>query len=306
MKKRLIPALLAAILVPAMASAAVVVDDSFTDGDRAMTGALDANWWTSTSSTAIEIAAGSLGLVSGSSGRGIHGTFAAQSLVNVGDSLTATFTFLTPATVGTNKSAALRAGLFNSAGSSGSLAADLSASSGTPNALYNNVTGYMMDLDVNLTGASVGTENISFRERSAPTSGQLMASTGDFTLLTGGGDPYSIAATTTYTGVFTVTKTGAGTVDLTGSLYGGATQLSTWTASDDSGIVSSFDVLAFQVGSSTFGSSGTPGDANNGIDFTNIKINYVAAPVPEPASVAMMLGGLLMVGTMVRRRRSSK
>src|SRR5262249_32993740 len=56
------------------AQAAVVVDDSWADAGR-NNGAdtLDTDWWTSTTSSAIEVSAGSLGLVSGTSGRGIHG-----------------------------------------------------------------------------------------------------------------------------------------------------------------------------------------------------------------------------------------
>ncbi len=298
--KRLIPIFLAAVLAPAMASATVIVNDSWVDAGRTNgVDALDTDWWTSTSSTAIEVGSGYLGLVSGGSGRGIHGTFSAQSL-NVGDTLTATFTFNTPATIGVNKSAAFRVGLFNSAGSSGSLAADLAASSGTPNALYHNVTGYMVDMDVNLTA---GGEDISIRERTTLGSGQLMAATGDYSFLGGGGAAYTFAANTSYTGVLSLTRTGADTLDITGALFSGATQLSSHTATDLTGIVSSFDVLAFQVGSSTFGSSSVVGELNNGLDFSNVNVQYLAAaPVPEPASVAMMLGGLLMVGTFVRRR----
>src|SRR4051812_10682706 len=78
--------------------AGTIVDDSWADAGR-NDGAdpLDTNWWTSTTSSAIEVSAGSMGLVSGSSGRGIHGTYPLQTLSNVGDSLKATFTFTTPA-----------------------------------------------------------------------------------------------------------------------------------------------------------------------------------------------------------------
>lgn len=297
--KRLIPLFLAAVMTPVMASATVVVDDSWADGGR-NNGAdpLDTDWWTSTTSTAIEVGTGYLGLVSGGSGRGIHGTFSAQAL-NVGDTLTASFTFVTPATVGANKSAGFRAGLFNSAGSSGSLAADLSASSGSPNMLYQNVTGYTAVLDVNL---AAGGELLGVSERSNLASGQLLATTADFTSLGSGGSAYTFAAGTSYTGVLSLTRTGADTLDLTTALYQGATLLSTFTATDSTGIVPSFDVLAFQVGSATFGSANTVGAANNGIDFTNINIEYVAAAVPEPASVALMLAGLALVGRFARRR----
>ena len=128
----------AGILAPAMALA-VVFDDSWADGGR-NNGAdpLDADWWTSSSSSAIEVSVGSLGLVTGTSGRGIHGTFAPQTL-GIGETLRATYTFRTPATVGTVLSAAFRVALmdFNNAG----LAADLSASPASPQPLYWGLPG---------------------------------------------------------------------------------------------------------------------------------------------------------------------
>src|SRR6478672_3618034 len=78
----------------------IVVNDSWADGGR-NTGAdpIDTDWWTSTSNQAIEVSAGSMGLVTGSSGRGIHGIYTPVQLVNPGDYVKATFTFTTPSTV---------------------------------------------------------------------------------------------------------------------------------------------------------------------------------------------------------------
>ncbi|MDZ4657555.1 MAG: PEP-CTERM sorting domain-containing protein [Bythopirellula sp.] len=261
--------------------ATIIVDDSWADGGRTNgVDAQDTDWWASTTASAIEVAVGSLGLVSGSSGRGIHGTFAAQSL-NVGDSLKTTSTFTTPATVRPG-SAAFRFGLFDTTGKPG-LAADISASSGTPNAIYNNLPGYMMDLDVNL---ATNDENISMRERSNPASGQLMATTADYTSLTAGGNTYKFLANTSYTVILSVKRTGLDTLDITGSLSQGNTELSSYTATDASGIASTFGMLAFHVTSNVFGSVNTVNTPNNGIDFTNIKIEYCA--IPEPASLILL------------------
>jgi hypothetical protein len=292
--KRILPLCFAVLLVPSMLSAQVIVNDSWADGGRS-NGAdpQDTDWWTSTSSSlAIEVSLGSLGLVSGSSGRGIHGTFISQTL-GVGDALTATFTFKTPATVGTAKPSGFRVGLFDTTGKPG-LAADLSASSGTPNHIYDGVPGYMMDYDVN-----TGAENIQFREHNLTlTTGQLLAQTADYFSLPAGGTTYSFAANTIYTGVMSVKRTGADTLDLTGTLSQGPTLLSTFTGSDSSGIVSTLGMLAFQVGSATFGSSATPNTADNGIDFSNIKIEYT--PVPEPSAIALLALGA--AGLLFRRR----
>jgi hypothetical protein len=285
---------LVALLMPVMLSAQVIVNDSWTDAGRNNgADATDTDWWFSTSSSAIEVGSGFLGLVSGASGRGIHGTFASQSL-NIGDSLRATYTFTTPATVGTLKDAGLRIGLFDTTGKPG-LAADINSSSGSPNAIYNNLFGYMMDFDVN-----TGTENIAFRERSNASSGQLLATTADYTVLSTGGSPYSIAANTTYTGLLTITRTGASSLDLTASLFQGATQLSTYTASDSSASTTTFGMLAFHANSATFGSASTVNTPDNGIDFSNVTIEYI---VPEPSAISMLAVGAALL---LRRRHSHK
>jgi len=290
--KLFVAATFASLLMPVLLSGQVIVNDSWTDGGR-NNGAdpTDTDWWFSTSSSAIEVGPNFLGLVSGTSGRGIHGTFVSQSL-SIGDSLRATYTFTTPATVGTVKDAGFRVGLFDTTGKPG-LAADITASSGSPNAVYNNLFGYMMDFDVN-----TGTENISFRERSNASSGQLLATTADYTTLSSGGSTYSIAANTTYTGVFTITRTGDSSLDLTATLFQGATQLSTYTASDASASTTSFGMLGFHANSSVFGSVSTVNTPDNGIDFSNIQIELLV--VPEPSAFALLALG---AGIMLHRRR---
>ncbi len=276
--------------------AALIVDDSWADGGRNNgADALDTNWWTSTASNAIEVSVGSLGLVSGSSGRGIHGTFAPQTLTNVGDSLKATFTFTTPATVGSAATAAFKIGLFNTNGNAG-LAADLSASSTTPNPIYDPLPGYMMDYDVEASGA-----NIQFREKSPVpgSTGQLLGTTTGFVNLTGGGNSYVFAPNTSYTGTYSITKTASG-IDLTGSLSDSSGVLSTFTSSDSTPSTSTFDLLGFHVNASIFGSSNTVNTANNGIDFSNIKIEVTS--VPEPTTLLLFGVGAAFLGWARRRR----
>ncbi|HEX2473329.1 MAG TPA: hypothetical protein VHK01_01205, partial [Lacipirellulaceae bacterium] len=95
-------ALLAALLVAApTAEAAIIVNDSWTDGGRDNgLDPLDSNWWVSSNPNGIEVTTGTLGMVTGSQGRGIHTVFPTQTLANVGDKLVATYTFRTPQTVG--------------------------------------------------------------------------------------------------------------------------------------------------------------------------------------------------------------
>jgi hypothetical protein len=203
--------------------------------------------------------------------------------------LRATFTFRTPATVFQNVASPFRVALadFNNAG----LAADLASSSTVVQPLYVGLPSYMADWDVN-TGATADT---SIREHNvAATTGRLLGTTAEWTQLSTGPDEnYSFAPNTEYVGVFSVTRTGADSMDIFGSLSQGGTLITSHTESDASGIANHFGLLAFWVNSNTFGSSATPGAADNGIDFSNIKVELTV--IPEPSSAALLLGGLLLL-----------
>ena len=157
----------------------------------------------------------------------------------------------------------------------------------------------MLDMDV-----GTGAEDLSFRQHdvvptAATPTGRLMGTTTGFTQIspTGPDGAYAFAPNTTYTGSLTITR-GSGTeMQLTGTL-GGATH--TVTDAFDS---PSFGMLAFWANSNMFGTSATPGEANNGIDFSNVRIEFI--PVPEPATI-VFLGMCWVMGSvprMWRRRR---
>ena len=294
--KRLIPMLIALFLTPTLVFGDIVFDDSWADGGRDNgADATDTDWYYSTSSSAIEVGAGFLGMVSGTSGRGIHGVFTPQTL-NVGDTLTATIRFTTPATIGSGGSSAFRIGLFDDLGRA-ALAGDLSASSGSPNTNYWGVPGYMMDLDV-----GTGSEDIGFRERDAVTedsnTGRLMSTTSAFDSLDNGGDAYTFLSETDYVVVYSLTMTGVDTLQLSGSLSQGATILSSFSTIDASASTDTFAILAFNANSNMFGSTNAVDTPDNGLDFTNISMEYIA--IPEPSTFALVLGGLLVAA--LRRR----
>lgn len=293
------------VLAATTTRAALIVDDSWADGGRD-NGAdpLDTNWWTSSAASGIEVSVGSMGMVTGTSGRGVHGIFPTQTLTDIGSSLKATYTFTTPATVGSGGTGGFRVGLFDTLGRAG-LDANISASSGTPNAVYGwgtgaspagpgtaGLPGYMLDMDVR-----TGAEDFSFREHDTGTvipTGRLMGTTTGFTQLspTGPDGAYAFAANTTYTGSFTIKRTSATEMTLTATL-GAASH--TITDVFDS---PSFGMLGFWANSNLFGSSATPGAADNGIDFSNIKIEFV---VPEASSLVLLLSGA--IGMIAARRR---
>jgi hypothetical protein len=301
--KRTLPLCFAALLISFVAPAQVIVNDSWADGGRDNgTDPLDINWWTSSSSSGIEVSVGSMGMVTGTSGRGIHGVFPTQTLANVGDSLIATYTFTTPATIGSGQTGGFRVGLFDTLGRVG-LAGDITSSSGSPNSLYGyfaagtvGLPGYMLDMDV-----GTGIEDISFRQLDTPVNvgaqtptGRLLGTTTGFTQLspTGFDGGYTFTANTTYTGSFTITRISATDMQLTGTL--GSYSHSNTDSFDSADI----GMLAFWANANVFGALNTPDTADNGIDFSNITIEYVA--VPEPSTIAMFALGA--AGLLLRRR----
>ncbi len=250
----------------------VIFDDKFADGGRD-NGAdkSDTNWWTTTNSSAIEVASGYLGLVSGGSGRGIRSTFPAQALIE-GQKLQATFTFTTPETVGADRDSAFRVGLYDKLGRT-ELEDDQSASSKKPNTLYDGLPGYMIDFDINLNDSSAA--NIYIRKHKEDTQGRLLGTTKGYTKLAGGGDAYQFEPNTTYTGTMSVQHTSVG-VMISGSLSQEGRVLSEFSHTDESSDTNNFGMLAFHVNSKTFGSSKKPETPDNGLDFSQVKVEVMS------------------------------
>lgn len=274
---------LPALLITSL-QAKTVVDDSWSDG-KSNNGAdqLDTSWWTSSSSGAIEVKAGSLGLVTGTSGRGFHTTFSPQTLT-IGETIRATYTFTTPTTIGVNRGGGFRVGMFDQNDEIG-IGANLSASSKTPNPIYNNLHGYMADVDVNLTEQT--DTNISIWKKAPSNTGRLLGTTSGYSLLGTGAASITFKPNTTYVGTLSVTRTGSDSAELTGSLSQDEVVRNSFTQSDASGIAKVIGVLAFYVCSDTFGSSNIPGETDNGIEFSNIKIEIFSDAAqsvegPEP------------------------
>jgi hypothetical protein len=144
-----------------------------------------------------------------------------------------------------------------------------------------------------------GAEDLSFRSHATDTvtpTGRLMGTTTGFTQIspTGPDGAYTFAPNTTYTGSLTITRTSATDFELLGNL--GTATHSVTDAFDSP----NFGMLAFWANSNLFGSSATPGEANNGIDFSNVRIDFT--PVPEPASLSLLALGFGWAARSVRRR----
>jgi len=300
-----------------------IVDDSFADGDFDATGQggeLDTPWWTSSSSSGKEISVGSLGLVTGTSGRGIHTIFPAQTLA-IHEGVRATYTFTTPDSinVGTSSSftSAFRVGLFDSLGQAG-LNANVSASSSNPNPLYGqgifvldpngdpgpgtvSLPGYMLDMDVydDPNAPNASSSDLNYRKHNSPNTfngtGRLMATTAQFSSVSPSGpdEGYFWEPNTTYTGSFEIIRINATEMRLVGTL-GGATYVNTDVF--DSNVIS---MLGFHVNSRRFGTSNSPDTPDNGIDFSNIMIE---TSIPEPSSIVLLMGAMITLAGRGRRR----
>ncbi|WP_323767437.1 polysaccharide lyase family 7 protein [Marinovum sp.] len=254
---------------PVPATAGIVFDDSFADGSRDDgADAQDANWWTTSNSSSIEVTEGRLGLVSGGSGRGIRTTFAPQELA-VGQTLKASFTFETPQTIGEDRGAAFRVGLFDTLGRA-ELDGDLSASSKSPNAAYDTLPGYLVAYDVNTASAA----NIEIRRHNDTALGRLLGGLDAWDRLGEGGESYNFAPSQSYTGTIAVTRLDEG-VEITGALMQDGAVLSSFSQQDPDSTLETVGMLAFHVNSKTFGASKTPGEADNGLDFTRVTLEVL-------------------------------
>ena len=259
----------AAVHPPAVAG--VVVDDSFADGGRDNgPDEKDTNWWTSSTSSAIEVKKGALGLVSGGSGRGIRNTFAPQVLAD-GQTIKATFSFTTPTKIGEKRDSAFRVGFYDKL-DRGGLEKDQSASSKKPNTLYDGLPGYMIDFDIKPKDSTKA--NIDVRKHTVATHGRLLGTTKGYKRLAGGGDPYDFAPEADYIGTLSIKKVGAD-LQITGSLSQDGKLLSEFSHTDAGSDVNNFGMLAFHVNSKTFGSSKKKDTPDNGLDFTNVKIEIL-------------------------------
>ena len=258
---------------PHPANAGIIFDDNFADGDRSG-GAdpLGSIWWTTSASSAIDITPGKLGLVSGGAGRGIRTTFTPQTL-SVGQTLQASVVFTTPDTVGFDRMDALRFG-FHDRLERAELEADLSASSGAPNEIYNGLPGYMFTFDVNRQDPALNDVEVRRHIRKKRL-GRLMGTYQGYLLLAEGGNSFTFAPNTTYEGVFQIGKTANGLI-LSAKLQNEDGEMTRFSFEDEASNVNHFGMLAFHVNSKTFGSSSAPGKADNGLKFTHVKLEILS------------------------------
>ena len=329
-------ALAAAYASPSQA--VVIVDDSFADGIT-NNGPGQIGFNTTSSGSALDLgqAPGPLDFATGNSGRTIHGLFAPQTLTALGDVLTVTFDFTTPASIANDNNAPsnnedFKFGLFNTAGTAGAIdpntgvaidfTGPISTSSGSPNPALNGLAGFMGEIDnINAPGTDLGirTANVNDTPDANSPSGQFLNTNNGFDFISGGDDDViNLLPNTDYVGTISVAFTDATltTLDITVGIADAAgvafmdSHTDTISIADIIGTevgvnTTTFDLLGFHATSGAFGGTDNPGipgssstgEANNGIDISNVRIEFV----PEPSSALLCLSGGLIL---LKRRKA--
>ena len=292
-----------------------IVDDSFADGDRSITGNsgsdMEAAFYSTSNNSAIEdnadddIGSGFIGLVTGTSGRQIHVVIPSQTLAAPGDSIKACVTFVTPQVVASNLTQSqfnalsssvrdgaslsaipteeddFRVGLFSTS-ANGGLDQDITNNTDNPNSAL-NINGYAVELDVE-SAASENTTDLQVREYlAASASGRLLGTNTGSTALaadTSTGQ-YVFEPNTQYEVHQTYTLNASGELEVAVDFIENGSSLGTLNFTDTSPATLEFGTLAFGASSEAFGLSNDPGEPSNGIDISNVTITFGTAAEPE-------------------------
>jgi hypothetical protein len=206
------------------------------------------------------------------------------SLANIGDAIKISLTFI-PTTVSANGNRNMRFGLFNYSGGT-RLTGDATPSGA-------NVTGYSAFVNF---APTFGTANpLQLNERSNLASTDLQGATGDYSLLSSGGanGGTGFASGSTYRLDFIVTRMGATTVSNSVTFYDSLNAVLVSTAAVDATGTLAFDTFSMRA-ATTLTTAATFG-------FTQFRVDYIVASVPEPSALVLVAMGLLAL-KLPRRR----
>jgi len=249
-------------------------------------------YFASSTSSAIEINNNSIGLVSGGSGRQIHALFNSQSLINAGDVLETSVTFVTPETVA-SAGEDLRIGIFDNLGRTGvdQLGQNTSFNTATPNADFAGLSGFYLELDIESADPAT---DLQIRRSDPSATGRLLTTSSGFTAIGDSADiGYVIEANTEYTVDFSILRTETDALEITANFLG-----NTFTVTDANPGSFDFGLLAFYANSGAVGSSNEVGADpavvnDNGIDITNVSVDYTrffSPPLIELPEVQLPTG----------------
>lgn len=215
-------------------------------------------------------------------GRGVSVNFATQTLSNIGDSLSLSYTFTI--TGSSNSTSTVRTGIFNQ-------------NTGTAISGYNytnnfgtNYLGYQVVSNPTGTSGSATGFYEKIQSANVLTSSSSVA---NYTAIAAAGSSArpTLVEATTYTTTFTLTRVASG-LQLDYSLTGG-TGFDVYSLSftDETPSTYSYTTIEFRGGSGTYTTQ------------TISNFNLTFTPVPEPSASLLLLGGLAGTWLVMRRRR---
>jgi poly(beta-D-mannuronate) lyase len=224
----------------------VLLNDSFDDGVRTNQALPEsAKWYASSGSLTVQ--AGALSVAAGRHALAFFKDSGVQSLA-VGEKLTGSFT-LNFSSVG-NSAGGFRFGFFHSNGAP--------RPADPNNTSFTNYDGYIVTTTATYPDSNANTSGpITFRQRNTGVAGSLISTIGSGIYSDVAASPstsQSFVAGVNYTVTLTISRTAAGTINLSVSVTGGTLTNYSFAADDGSGIVTGFDCFAV-LSTSSNGSS---------------------------------------------------
>jgi hypothetical protein len=260
----------------------IVLDENFAAGERSTQDLPNTSAWYGSDPNVSEIAGGiRLSTAGGSAHLFTYFTDSGTVSIGEGETLLLTYQFRFDGVI--NGSAAVRLGVFNSGASRVT-----SDSQGTANSVFEGVPGYGVFFNPN----TVNTNGQNIRQRQNAGT-QLLNAAGPWTgALVNGGSALQLANNTDYTGVFSISRTGADMGVVSHEIRSGTTSLTIVSHTIASGLLTDFNSFAIA------------GVGNNRPEIIELYSVGIAV-IPEPSTYAAMVGLLVLGFVLVRRRARS-
>ena len=315
----------AACLMARRAKAAVLLNDSFADGDRTNanlpTDSPDYVGISSGSGGTLTASAGKLTMVQGTSSQKLWTYFTSDNStpngsqphnsvtqLQPGSVLTASMTFTMPNAItnsATTPGRDFRFGVFFDP-TDARVQSDVNSDGGGSTSPWQDATGYAVQIPLNSNPSATAGAFALVKRTVSNTS--LLGSSGAFTAATSGGSPFVASSNVSYTVQLMLSEASASEMDVTASILQGSTVLSTQTIADlgttfgtasvaagglsgSQGIYTNFDHFFLRMGSNT---------ETTEFDFSNFSVTVTSAAAPEPGTIGVMGGVLVLLGRRAR------
>ena len=313
----------ACVLAPS-AKGAVLLNDSFADGDRTNvnlpTDSPDYVGISNGSGGALTATPGKLAMVQGTSSQKLWTYFTSDNSapngsqphnsvtqLQPGSVLTASMTFTMPNAItnsATTPGRDFRFGIFFDP-TDARVQSDVNSDGGGSTSPWQDETGYAVEIPLNSNPAASGGAFQLVKRTVSNTS--LLGSSGAFTAATSGGAPFVGSSNVSYTVQLMLSEVSASEMDVTASILQGTTVVSTQTIAD----------LGTTFGTATVAAGGLPGSQaiytnfdqmflrmsgnteTTELDFSNFSVSMTSSAAPEPGTAGLVVAGLVVL----RRRR---